>query len=204
MNVTRVISAKVNSGSPSLCPLAPYTLNVRLGYLSRGSSRSPDIWEEWRTLFRVCTIRNFPKGKYFVATFAEVVYLQRYNSPTFFFKTRLRYNYIDRLSLILYFLFSGVLQKWRHERQILAQKFLNQGPAYLSSSAPSLRGHSSLVCEHIVVMNKRDLVPEWGIEVSNITTFGDLILTYSSYPYVPLITFFYNINLQPSAVPTGH
>lgn len=122
----------------------------------------------------------------------------------FFFKTRLRYNYIDRLSLILYFLFSGVLQKWRHERQILAQKFLNQGPAYLSSSAPSLRGHSSLVCEHIVVMNKRDLVPEWGIEVSNITTFGDLILTYSSYPYVPLITFFYNINLQPSAVPTGH
>lgn len=34
-----------------------------------------------------------------------------------------------------------------------------------SAASPSLKGHSSLVTERIVVMNKRDLVAEWGIEV---------------------------------------
>ena len=59
----------------------------------------------------------------------------------------------------------GVLRKWRHERQKLAQAFSISSNQSLSGVGPSLRGHSSLVCEHIVVMNKRDLVPEWGIEV---------------------------------------
>lgn len=34
-----------------------------------------------------------------------------------------------------------------------------------SAAGPSLKGHSSLVTERIVVMNKRDLVADWGIEV---------------------------------------
>ncbi|THH04648.1 hypothetical protein EW145_g5365 [Phellinidium pouzarii] len=61
--------------------------------------------------------------------------------------------------------FEGLLQKWRYERQKLAEAFAVPGQrSFASGVGPSLRGHSSLVCERIVVMNKRDLVPEWGIE----------------------------------------
>ncbi|KAH8113865.1 hypothetical protein DFH11DRAFT_279948 [Phellopilus nigrolimitatus] len=59
----------------------------------------------------------------------------------------------------------GLLQKWRHERQRLAHAFSVPGNrSFAPGAGPTLRGHSSLVCERIVVLNKRDLVPEWGIE----------------------------------------
>ncbi len=37
----------------------------------------------------------------------------------------------------------------------------------------SLQGHSSTICERIVVMNKRDLVSEWGIEVGDVAAMND-------------------------------
>lgn len=46
----------------------------------------------------------------------------------------------------------GALQKWRTER--------GWDPAN-----PDRRIMSNGVCERIVVLNKRDLVPEWGMEV---------------------------------------
>lgn len=51
-----------------------------------------------------------------------------------------------------------------------------------SAASPSLKGHSSLVTERIVVMNKRDLVAEWGIEVGrdSLLPFFDRELTRRS------------------------
>ncbi|KAL5480967.1 MTG1 [Sanghuangporus weigelae] len=60
--------------------------------------------------------------------------------------------------------FEGALRKWQHERWKLAQAFNSSSQQSSASRGPSLRGHSSLVCERIIVMNKRDLVPDWGIE----------------------------------------
>ncbi|KAI5119882.1 hypothetical protein M0805_008553 [Coniferiporia weirii] len=81
--------------------------------------------------------------------------------------------------------FEGVLQKWRHERQRLAEAFSAPGQRSLASGAgPSLRGHSSLVCERIIVMNKRDLVPEWGIEPykrAMATRFPDQNIIFASW-----------------------
>jgi len=47
----------------------------------------------------------------------------------------------------------GALRKWRLER---GWDPGNSGKRLISVDA----------CEHIVVFNKRDLVPQWGIEVS--------------------------------------
>lgn len=51
-----------------------------------------------------------------------------------------------------------------------------------SAASPSLKGHSSLVTERIVVMNKRDLVADWGIEVGrdSLSPFFDRELTSRS------------------------
>ena len=54
--------------------------------------------------------------------------------------------------------FPGALRNWRAERRNLA-----------SSAAdpidPPAAGGTRTACERIVVFSKRDLVPEWGIEV---------------------------------------
>ena len=52
----------------------------------------------------------------------------------------------------------GALRKWRTERLSLA------GSA-ADPTDPSLVSGTRIACERIVVFNKRDLVPEWGIEV---------------------------------------
>lgn len=49
-------------------------------------------------------------------------------------------------------LFLGALQKWRLERG-------------WDPNNPTRRVIDSVACERIVVLNKRDLVPEWGLEV---------------------------------------
>lgn len=80
--------------------------------------------------------------------------------------TRIFWSRTTCLSDVTFLRFLGLLQKWRYERQKLAEAFAVPGQrSFASGVGPSLRGHSSLVCERIVVMNKRDLVPEWGIEV---------------------------------------
>jgi hypothetical protein len=49
--------------------------------------------------------------------------------------------------------FAGALRKWRLERG-------------WDPNDPSKRIVSVQACEHIVVFNKRDLVPSWGMEVT--------------------------------------
>lgn len=67
------------------------------------------------------------------------------------------------------FLTVGVLQKWRQERLKLGDAFVAAGHRPSDGSmGPSLRGHSSLVCQRIIVMNKRDLVADWGIKVTSL------------------------------------
>ncbi|OCH86799.1 P-loop containing nucleoside triphosphate hydrolase protein [Obba rivulosa] len=56
--------------------------------------------------------------------------------------------------------FEGALQKWRKERGKYAPGILSRDSAIL----PLPEGPTGVVCERIVVFNKRDLVPEWGIE----------------------------------------
>ena len=53
----------------------------------------------------------------------------------------------------------GVLRKWRLERG-------------WDPSHPGRRLSSVDACEHIVVLNKRDLVPEWGMEAGGFS-FGN-------------------------------
>ena len=52
----------------------------------------------------------------------------------------------------------GALRTWRGERLSLA------GSA-ADPTDPSLVNGTRIACERIVVFSKRDLVPEWGIEV---------------------------------------
>ncbi|GBE88607.1 hypothetical protein SCP_1400110 [Sparassis crispa] len=61
--------------------------------------------------------------------------------------------------------FEGALQKWRRERGRTNDETIAASAA--ASALPSLPTATSTgrVCERIVVFNKRDLVPEWGIEV---------------------------------------
>ena len=69
-------------------------------------------------------------------------------------------------SQILTNITAGALQIWRRERgAIPARSSAEEVHNSASSTAPRPTG-SGLVCERIVVFNKRDLVPEWGIEVS--------------------------------------
>jgi len=51
--------------------------------------------------------------------------------------------------------FEGALQKWRTERGAIARSNADGTKEFTLTST---------VCERIVVFNKRDLVPEWGIE----------------------------------------
>ena len=52
----------------------------------------------------------------------------------------------------------GALRKWRTERMSLA------GSA-IDPNDPSPSSGTRIACERIVVFSKRDLVPQWGIEV---------------------------------------
>jgi len=54
--------------------------------------------------------------------------------------------------------FPGALRTWRTERMSFA------GSA-ADPIDPSTTSGTRIACEHIVVFSKRDLVPEWGIEV---------------------------------------
>ena len=55
----------------------------------------------------------------------------------------------------------GALRKWAQERRKLAGSLASD-----LTARRSLGDQSSVVHERIVVLNKRDLVPEWGIQVS--------------------------------------
>ncbi|KAF9219523.1 hypothetical protein BS17DRAFT_804390 [Gyrodon lividus] len=56
----------------------------------------------------------------------------------------------------------GAIRKWRAER--------GRGPTVIAPSSPlgtggdAVPGYGGMICERIVVLNKRDLVPEWGVE----------------------------------------
>lgn len=82
-----------------------------------------------------------------------------------------------------------ILQKWRQERRSYAvasptgpsdNTYMNDSPSLpspskskIKSKQPSLLDRPpSTVCERIVVLNKRDLVPEWGIEVCLLLDFS--------------------------------
>jgi hypothetical protein len=52
----------------------------------------------------------------------------------------------------------GHIQRWKQERGRIA------GPAAPAGTLPGVPAIGT-VCERIVVFNKRDLVPEWGLEV---------------------------------------
>ncbi|KAH7886852.1 P-loop containing nucleoside triphosphate hydrolase protein [Phlebopus sp. FC_14] len=56
----------------------------------------------------------------------------------------------------------GAIRKWRAERgrctsDLQVQSSTGQAP-------PSVPGYGGIICERIVVFNKHDLVPQWGIE----------------------------------------
>lgn len=55
--------------------------------------------------------------------------------------------------------FEGAISKWRAERG--KQSSLLRPPSH---ETPGPSGHGGFTCERIVVLNKRDLVPEWGME----------------------------------------
>lgn len=40
--------------------------------------------------------------------------------------------------------------------------------ASASPTPPMVPGYGSTICERIVVLNKHDLVSEWGVEVRNV------------------------------------
>ena len=54
----------------------------------------------------------------------------------------------------------GVLRKWRLER--------GWDPSHQGRRLSSIEA-----CEHIVVLNKRDLVPEWGMEAGGFFFWGN-------------------------------
>ncbi|KAI0346678.1 P-loop containing nucleoside triphosphate hydrolase protein [Trametopsis cervina] len=57
--------------------------------------------------------------------------------------------------------FEGALQKWRLEKG--GSRVVSRSPAAPGSQPPGPKTYGA-TCERIVVFNKRDLVPEWGIE----------------------------------------
>ena len=62
----------------------------------------------------------------------------------------------------------GALRKWRAERMSLAGSAVDPIDPFPASG-------TRIACEHIVVFSKRDLVPEWGIEVRASRVLGYLI-----------------------------
>lgn len=65
---------------------------------------------------------------------------------------------------------AGALRKWRIERG-------------WDPSHPTRRIFDTGPCEHIVVLNKRDLVPEWGTEVRKFSSIGGFILRLVSLAF---------------------
>lgn len=61
---------------------------------------------------------------------------------------------------------------------------MNLAEPTTDSASPSIPNGSKLACERIVVFSKRDLLPEWGIEVwkSCISIHLIVCLTCSSAP----------------------
>lgn len=57
---------------------------------------------------------------------------------------------------------AGAIRKWRAERGRDASII---PPASAGPTPPTIPGYGSTICERIVVLNKHDLVPEWGVEV---------------------------------------
>jgi hypothetical protein len=70
------------------------------------------------------------------------------------FSFRSSYSFYELYSLY----YAGALKKWRLERGWDPN---NPGRRFVAVEA----------CEHIVVLNKRDLVPEWGLEVRIVFVF---------------------------------
>jgi hypothetical protein len=56
----------------------------------------------------------------------------------------------------------GAINKWRAER---GHHSTHVTPLPLTTSRNSSLGYGGPICERIVVLNKRDFVPEWGVEV---------------------------------------
>lgn len=95
----------------------------------------------------------------------------------------------------------GALRKWRTERLSLA------GSA-ADPTDPSLVNGTRIACERIVVFSKRDLVPEWGIEVWASRTSGHpsvcltrLFLTHPLSHFGRQLR--QNFRISPSYLPVG-
>ncbi|KIJ59395.1 hypothetical protein HYDPIDRAFT_184032 [Hydnomerulius pinastri MD-312] len=56
----------------------------------------------------------------------------------------------------------GAIRKWRAERG--RDSAVIHTPSSTGPASPAVPGYGSTICERIVVLNKHDLVPEWGIE----------------------------------------
>lgn len=63
----------------------------------------------------------------------------------------------------------------------MAAGFANTATNPAKANEASLKGHSSTICERIVVMNKRDLVSEWGIEVCVNVSPKDILVGWLSH-----------------------
>ncbi|OBZ67826.1 Mitochondrial GTPase 1 [Grifola frondosa] len=80
--------------------------------------------------------------------------------------------------------FEGSLQKWRKDRGRISLSDPSLDPAMSASLPPSPPSKNPLVCERVVVFNKRDLVPEWGIEPfqkAMATKFPDQTVFFASW-----------------------
>lgn len=58
--------------------------------------------------------------------------------------------------------FEGAISKWRAERGKVTNSLQPRRDAAVEPSPVS--GYGGMTCERIIVLNKRDLVPEWGME----------------------------------------
>ncbi|KAF9239888.1 P-loop containing nucleoside triphosphate hydrolase protein [Melanogaster broomeanus] len=56
----------------------------------------------------------------------------------------------------------GAIRKWRAERG--RDSTVIAPPSTSGAAHPAVPGYGGMICERIVVLNKRDLVPEWGVE----------------------------------------
>ena len=61
-----------------------------------------------------------------------------------------------------YLIWAGAIRKWRAER---GRDALLTTPLSATPTSATIPGYGSTICERIVVLNKHDLVSEWGVEV---------------------------------------